>query len=184
MLLPMLLATSGVVLLLTCANVANLLLVRSVARRREIAIRLSMGASRWRLLRQLLIESLILSVGGGLIAMLVTLWTSGSIMLFMPPLDLPIGLAVHTDRTVLLATLVISIVTGVIFGVLPALRATAIQPATVLKEDSKASAGGQNKARLTNALSSCADLSFSPFADLRRAIHSQFRERAASESGV
>ncbi len=152
MLLPMLLATSGVVLLLTCANVANLLLVRSVARRREIAIRLSMGASRWRLLRQLLIESLILSVAGGLIAMLVTLWTSGSIMLFMPPLELPIALPVHTDSTVLLATLVISIVTGVIFGVLPALRATAIQPATVLKEDSKASAGGQNKARLTNAL--------------------------------
>jgi ABC-type antimicrobial peptide transport system permease subunit len=67
--------------------VANLLLVRSVARRREIAIRLSRGASRWRLLRQLLIESLILSLGGGALAMVVTLWTSGSLMRFVPPLD-------------------------------------------------------------------------------------------------
>jgi predicted permease len=151
-LLPMLMAISGVVLLLTCANVANLLLVRSVARRREIAIRLSMGASRWRLLRQLLIESLILSLTGGALAMVVTLWTSGSLMRFVPPLDLPIDLAVHTDRTVLLATLVISMLTGVIFGVLPALRATSIQPAAVLKEETKTASSGQGKARLTGAL--------------------------------
>jgi predicted permease len=152
LLLPMMLAISGVVLLLTCVNVANLLLVRSVARRREIAIRLSMGASRWRLLRQLLIESLLLSMVGGLMAMLVTLWTSGSLMLFMPPVDFPVNLAIHTDRTVLFATLVISIVTGVIFGILPALRATAIEPAAVLKEETKTSAGGHNRSRLTNAL--------------------------------
>jgi predicted permease len=151
-LLPMLMAISGVVLLLTCANVANLLLVRSVARRREIAIRLSMGASRWRLLRQLLIESLILSLAGGLLAVIATLWTSESLMRFVPPMDLPIDLAVHTDRTVLLATLAISILTGLIFGVLPALRATGIQPAAVLKEESRTASGGQGKARLTGAL--------------------------------
>jgi len=151
-LLPMLMAISGVVLLLTCANVANLLLVRSVARRREIAIRLSMGASRWRLLRQLLIESFILSLAGGFIALELTLWTSGSLMLFVPPVDFPVDLAVNTDRTVLLATLVISILTGVIFGVLPALRATGIQPAAVLKEETRTSAGGRGKARLTSAL--------------------------------
>jgi hypothetical protein len=81
-LLPLLMAISGVVLLLTCANVANLLLVSSFSRRREIAIRMSMGASRWRLLRQLLIERLILSLSGGLIAMETTVWTSGSLMLF------------------------------------------------------------------------------------------------------
>ena len=151
-LLPMLMAISGVVLLLTCANVANLLLVRSVARRRELAIRLSMGASRWRLLRQLLIESLILSLVGGFIAIQITLWTSGSLMLFVPPVNYPVDLAVHTDRTVLLATLVISILTGVIFGVLPALRATGIQPAAVLKEETRTAAGGPGKARLTSAL--------------------------------
>ena len=152
MLLPMLMAISGVVLLLTCANVANLLLVRSVARRREIAIRLSMGASRWRLLRQLLIESLILSLGGGLIALLITLWTSGGLMFFMPPIGMPIDLAANTDRTVLSATLVISILTGVIFGVLPALRAARIEPAAVLKEESRTAAGGLGKARLTNVI--------------------------------
>ena len=152
MLLPMLMAISGVVLLLTCVNVANLLLVRSVAQRRDIAIRLSMGASRWRLLRQLSIESLILALAGGAIAMEVTFWTSGTLMLFVPPVNLPVDLAVHTDRTVLLVTLVISILTGVIFGVLPALRATGIQPAAVLKEETKTSAGAPGKARLTSAL--------------------------------
>jgi ABC-type antimicrobial peptide transport system permease subunit len=119
----------------TCANVANLLLVRSVTRRREIAIRLSMGASRWRLLRQFLIESLILSLAGGSLAMVATLWTSGSLMRSVPPLDLPIDLAVQTDRTVLLATLVISILTGVIFGVLPALRATQVDPMAALRDE-------------------------------------------------
>jgi predicted permease len=152
MLLPMLMAISGLVLLLTCANMANLLLVRSVARRREIAIRLSMGASRWQLLRQLLIESLILSLAGGFIAILITLWTSGSLLFFVPPIDMPFSLAMQTDRTVLLATLIISVITSVIFGVLPALRATGIQPADVLKEEIKTAAGGLGKARLTSAL--------------------------------
>jgi len=152
LLLPMLMAITGVVLLLACVNVANLLLVRSFARRREIAIRLSMGASRWRLLRQLLIESLILSLAGGLLAMETTLWTSGTLMRFVPPVDLPINLAVQTDRTVLLATLAISIFTGVLFGALPALRASGINPAAVLKEETNTAAGGRSKARLTSAL--------------------------------
>lgn len=151
-LLPMLMAISGVVLLLTCANVANLLLVRSVARRRELAIRLSIGASRWRLLRQLLIESLLLSVAGGVVALAVTLWTSGSLMRFVPPTSFPIDLAVRTDRTVLLATLVISILTGVIFGILPALRASGVSPNAVLKEETTTSMGGPGKARLASAL--------------------------------
>lgn len=151
-LLPMLMAISGLVLLLACANVANLLLVRSVARRREIAIRLSMGAGRWRLLRQLLIESLMLSLAGGFLALLVTLWTAGGMMLFLPPLSVPIDLAGHIDRTVLLATLVISILTGVIFGVLPALRTARLDPAAVLKEESRTAAGGQAKARLTSII--------------------------------
>jgi predicted permease len=152
LLLPMLMAISGVVLLLTCANVANLLLVRAVAQRRDIAIRISMGASRWRLLRQLLIESLILALAGGALALVVTFWTSGTLMMFVPPLDLPINLAIRSDRTVLLVTLVISILTGVIFGVLPALRATRIQPAAVLKEETRTSAGTPGRARLTSTL--------------------------------
>jgi predicted permease len=148
----MLMAISGVVLLLTCANVANLLLVRAVSRRRDIAIRLSMGASRWRLLRQLLIESLILSLAGGLIALAVTFWTSGTLSRFVPPLDFPLALAVRPDQTVLLVTLVIAVATGILFGVLPALRATGIQPAAVLKEETKTAAGAPGKAHLTSSL--------------------------------
>ena len=77
--LPMLLALAAVLLLLGCANVANLLLVRSVARRRELALRLSMGAGRWRLVRQLLAESLVLALVGGGVAMLLTGWTAGAL---------------------------------------------------------------------------------------------------------
>ena len=103
-------------------------------------------------LRSRVIESLILSLAGGSIALLVTLWTSGSLMRFVPPVSMPIDLTVHTDRTVLLATLLISIFTGVFFGVLPALRASGVDPATVLKEETRTAAGGTGKARLTSAI--------------------------------
>ncbi|MFI5127453.1 MAG: ABC transporter permease [Candidatus Acidiferrales bacterium] len=149
----LLMAISGVVLLLACANVANLLLVRSVARRREMAIRLSIGATRWRLVRQLLAESLILSLFGGGIAMLLTLWTAGTLSDFIPPVsEIPISMSIHADRTVLLATLVISVLTGVIFGILPALRSSSLQPVNVLKEESGSMSGGQRKARLSSTL--------------------------------
>src|ERR1700747_3038022 len=123
-LLPILMTIAGLVLLLACANVANLILVRSVGRRREIAIRMSLGASRWRLVRQLLVESLILALAGGAVALLITSWTAGSLMKFLPTTDFPLALVVQADRTVLIATFVISVLTGVIFGILPALRAS------------------------------------------------------------
>ena len=152
MLLPMLMTIAGLVLLLACANVANLALVRSVARRREIAIRTSLGASRWRLVRQLLVESLVLALGGGLLALVITFWTEGTFMKFMPQMDFPISLGIRTDRTVLLATLGISLLTGVIFGILPALRASSEAPVNVLKEDSGSTSGGKRKARLASGL--------------------------------
>ena len=83
--LPMLVGLAAVLLLLACANVANLLLVRSVARRREIAIRLSMGGMRGQLVRQLLVESLMLSLSGGIVAILMTIWTAHSLAAFFPP---------------------------------------------------------------------------------------------------
>lgn len=149
----LLLAISGVVLLLACANVANLLLVRSVSRRREMAIRLSIGATRGRLIRQLLAESLILSICGGGIAMLLTVWTAGMLGGFVPPVpEIPLAMTVTADRTVLFATFVISILTGVIFGILPALRSSRLQPANVLKEDGGSASGGVHKGRLSSIL--------------------------------
>src|SRR6202167_1214978 len=152
LLLPMLMAIAGVVLLLACANVANLLLVRSVSRRREIAIRLSLGASRWRLVRQLLIESLVLSSAGGILAMFITAWTTGMLGQFIPPTNIPIALDFQVDRAVFFVTFAISILSGVIFGILPALRASDMSPVTVLKEDAGSASGGLHRARLSSAL--------------------------------
>lgn len=152
-LLPILFGISGLVLLLACVNVANLLLVRSVTRRREIAIRLSMGASRWRLVRQLLVESMMLALAGGGLAMLLTTWTAGSFSQFLPSAsDLHISLSVQVDRSVLLVALIVSMLTSVIFGILPALRASSLTPVSVLKEESGSSSGGRDKARLSSVL--------------------------------
>jgi len=152
LLLPMLMAIAGVVLLLACANVANLLLVRSVVRRREIAIRLSMGASRWRLVRQQMVESLVLALSGGAAAALLTVWTAGSLASFIPPASVPVVITIAADQAVFLATLAISIVAAMIFGILPALRSSNLTPLAVLKEESGSASGGLHKARLASGL--------------------------------
>jgi predicted permease len=152
-LLPALMCIAGLVLLLACVNVANLMLVRSVGRRREIAIRMSLGASRWPLVRQLLVESLMLALAGGAVALLITSWTAGTLMKFLPVTeDIPLSLSIEADRTVLLAALLISVLTGVIFGILPALRSSGVAPVAVLKEDTGSASSGRTKARLANGL--------------------------------
>jgi predicted permease len=151
--LPMLLALAAVLLLLGCANVANLLLVRLVARRREVALRLAMGAGRWRLVRQLLAESLVLALLGGAAALLLTNWTAGTFGAFFPPTpNLPLTINGRADRNVLVVTILISILTALVFGILPALRASSLAPVTVLKEEAGSMSGGIHKSRLSRAL--------------------------------
>jgi len=152
-LLPALMCIAGLVLLLACVNVANLMLVRSVGRRREIAIRMSLGGSRWRLVRQMLVESLMLALAGGAVALVITFWTQGTLMKFLPVTeDIPLALSIEADRTVLLAALLISVLTGAIFGILPALRCSSVAPVAVLREESGTVSGGLRKARLASGL--------------------------------
>src|SRR5690349_4546659 len=146
--LPMLLGLAGVLLLLACANVASLLLVRSVGRRREIAIRLGMGASRKQIIRQFLIESLLLGLLGGTAAIVITVWTSRSLVAFFPPSSLPLTNDARVDQRVLFVTIAVSILAAIISGVLPALRSSSLPVQSVLKEEATSVSLTLHKGRL------------------------------------
>jgi predicted permease len=151
-LLPILMGIAAVVLLLACSNVANFLLLRGLSRRKEMSVRLSLGAGRFRLIRQLLVENIVLSLAAGAIALPITVWTSRSFMDFAPQTDFPIWISVAVDSQVLSATLIITFASGILFGILPALRASGMNPVSVLKDESGALAGGRRKARLSSGL--------------------------------
>ena len=144
--LPILLAFAALVLLLTCANVATLMLVRFVARTRDLAIRQSLGAGRVALMRQMMLEGLIVSLAGSAIALILTVWTSRMLGRFLPPNANPIAVSGTVDQSVVLVLLVVAIAAGVLCGALPAWRSSHITPAEVLRQDSlNLSSGSHNR---------------------------------------
>jgi putative ABC transport system permease protein len=152
--LMVLLAAVGFVLLIACANVASLLLTRSLARQKEVAIRAALGASRWRVIRQLLTESVLLSVAGGLAGLLIAYWGISGVVAILPDTQLnalPFLRSLHIDRSILLFSFGLSLLTGIVFGLAPALQSSRPDLNEVLKEGGRNTAGGSGH-RLRSAL--------------------------------
>jgi putative ABC transport system permease protein len=140
-----LLAAVGFVLLIACANVASLLLTRSLARQKEVAVRSALGASRWRVIRQLLTESLLLSIVGGAAGLLIAYWGTPALVAVLPQSQLnamPFLKSVQIDRSILLFSFGLSLLTGLIFGLAPALHSSSLDLNEVLKEGGRNTSAG------------------------------------------
>jgi len=141
-----LMATTGMVLLIACANIANLLLARATRRQKEMAIRLAIGASRGRIISQLLIEMLVLAMAGGVLGLMLAFWADKALMsVYLPADSARLNITTSPDLRVLLFTFGVSALTALAFGLVPALQTTKPNVGTVLKDEASAVVGSGNK---------------------------------------
>jgi putative ABC transport system permease protein len=149
--LLILLGAVALILLIACANVANLMLARASARQREVAVRGALGASRWRIVRQLLTESVLLGIGGGALGLVSAVGGLGALKLLLPA-DTPRLAAVGIDARVLGFTALVALLTGLVFGLAPAVRASKLDLEQSLKGDTARSGMGVGRRRLSSIL--------------------------------
>ncbi len=148
----LLMTVAGVVWLVACANVANLLLTRAAARQREVAIRLAVGATRWRLLRQLLTESVVLALAGGVTGVLLAYWASNLLLAFKPAVSIPMTIDLRLDPRVLGFSLALAFLTGIAFGLVPALQTSRPDLVSALKAKTVSFSRGHRESRLHSLL--------------------------------
>ena len=150
--LVVLMSMVGLVLLIACGNVANLLIARAFARQKEIAVRLSIGASRGQLVRQLLVESLVLSFAGGLAGVLLATGMTRALLALVPSEGSPLLIQPLPDARILLFTLAVTFLTGIVFGLIPALRASRPDVWSTLKDTIGSIAGAGSSVFLRKGL--------------------------------